>query len=373
MDFVCSKADLLQGVQIVSKAIPSSNAESVLLNILIKADDDGKGLSLFATDNRISIRQKLRTKGKTAGELTIPGSLFSDILQSMQTVEGDEVTLSAGEDNRIEISAEDASYSISGTDPRSFPLIPSPEGDIKFTISGEKLREVIRQVAVIAAGGPGMVQGYDKALLESKGGQLTTVTTDTVRLAVKRTEIAKLPDFDVMIPIQALQELYKVLSPSIDVNVLISEDQISFMFADTEFQARLCDREFPNWRKILPKEHSRSFVVPTKILANAIKGVMPVARESKNKVHLTLENDTLVVTAQSHEGRALRKIPATMEGETIELAFNAKFILDFLSVIDSPSVRWGVTSSIHPATLAPETESETEEKDYSYLLMPINI
>ena len=374
MDFVCAKTDLLHGVQTVSKAIPSSTSESVLLNILLKAEDEGKSLSLFATDNRISIRQKLPIKMEMGGELSVPGGLFSDILQSIQTVTAEEVRLSTSEDNKIEISSEDATYNITGTDPRSFPLIPSPEGDIEFTMTGDLLRNTIRQVAVTASAGPGVAQGYDKALMEAKDGILTTVTTDTVRLAVRKEKIENLPDFEIMVPIHALQELYKVLTPAADVKVLISDDQISFTFGETEFQARLCEHEFPDYRKIIPKEHSRTFGLDAKDFTNAIKGVLPVARENKNKVHLELKDSQLVVTAQSHEGRARRQLAADIAGEEIELAFNAKFILDFLAVTDAKKVTWGVTSSIHPATIEPIYENEAkDEKSYLYLLMPINI
>ena len=373
MDFVCAKTDLLHGVQIVSKAIPSSTSESVLLNILLKAEDEGKSLSLFATDNRISIRQKLPIKMEMGGELSVPGGLFSDILQSIQTVSAEELRLATTEDNKIEISSEEATYNITGTDPRSFPLIPSPEGDIEFTMTGDLLRNTIRQVAVTASAGPGVAQGYDKALMEAKEGILTTVTTDTVRLAVRKEKIENLPDFEIMVPIHALQELYKVLTPAAEVKVLISDDQISFTFGETEFQARLCEHEFPDYRKIIPKEHSRTFGLDAKDFTNAIKGVLPVARENKNKVHLELKDSQLIVTAQSHEGRARRQLAADIAGEEIELAFNAKFILDFLAVTDAKKVTWGVTSSIHPATIEPIYEKEADEKSYLYLLMPINI
>lgn len=372
MEFTCSKTDLLRGVQTVSKAIPSSTTESILRHFLLKADTAGNELSLFATDNRISIRQKLQARIGGTGELCVPGSLFADILQTMQTVQADDVGLVAGEDNKIRISAEGASYDISGIDPRSFPLIPAPEGDLEFSIDGDLLRQIIRQIAVTAAAGPGVAQGYDKVLLEARDGVLTAVTTDTVRLAVRTAAIEGLPTFDVMVPAHALQELAKILSPSAPVKVLISDDEISFTFGDTEFQARLCEREFPDYRKIIPKEHSRTFVVDAKAFTDAIKGVMPVARENKSKVHFAIGGDEVVVTAKSHEGEAMRKVPAVTTGEPLDLAFNAKFVLDFLSVVDADRVHWGVTSSIHPASLHP-AEGSAQRDEYLYLLMPINI
>ena len=367
MDFVCTKAALLHGIQTVSRAIPSTTTERVLLNVLLKIED--QKLSLFATDNRISIRKKIEVTTKDDGELSLPGHLFGDILQTLQTVDADEITIKTSDDFEIEISSEHASYKLRGNDPRSFPLIPAPEGDMEFTINGSLLKTIIKQIAVTGAASAGKSQGYDKALFQAAGGILTTVTTDTVRLAVREDEIEDLPDFEVMIPMHALEELAKIIDTSSEIKVLLSDEQISFSFGETEFQTRLCEKGFPDFRKIIPKDNSRTVNISSKNFSNAIKGVLPVVKDSKGKILLELENDTLIVSAQSQEGSARREISAEVTGDPLELAFNAKFILEFLSIVDSENVVMGITSSIHPATIKPSDK----EISYLYLLMPIHV
>lgn len=368
MDFVCTKTDLLHSIQTVAKAIPSTTTERVLLNVLIKVDDDNT-LSFFATDNRISIRQKMSSKSTTSGELSLPGQLFGDILHSFQTVNADEIRITSEEDYKIKISSESAEYTLRGTDPRNFPLIPAPEGDIEFTIQGSMLKTIIRQIAITGAAAAGKSKGYNKALFQAKDGLLTTVTTDTIRLAVREDKIENLPDFEVMISMHALEELAKIIDTSSDIKVLLSDEQISFTFGQTEFQTRLSEKGFPDFRRIIPKEHSRTITISTKDLSNAIKGVLPVVNDSKEKILLNIDKDKLVVSAQSQEGTARREIEAEVIGETLELAFNAKFILEFLSIVNSEKVVMGITSSIHPATIKPVDDSTS----YLYLLMPIHV
>ena len=368
MDFVCTKTDLLHSIQTVARAIPSTTTERMLLNVLIKVDDDNT-LSFFATDNRISIRKKLTVTSLTSGELSLPGHLFGDILQSFQTVNADEIQIKSEEDFKIEISSETAKYTLRGTDPRNFPLIPAPEGDIKFTVNGALLKTLIKQIAVTGAAAAGKSQGYNKALFQAKDGILTAVTTDTVRLAVREDKIEGLPDFEAMIPMHALEELVKIIDTSSEIKVLLSDEQISFTFGETEFQTRLCEKGFPDFRKIIPKEHSRTVTLSTKGFSNAIKGVMPVVNDSKGKILLNIEDSKLIISAQSQEGSARREIEAEIDGEALELAFNAKFILEFLSIVNTEKVVMGITSSIHPATIKPVDE----DTSYLYLLMPIHV
>jgi len=367
MDFICTKADLLHSIQIVSKAIPSTTTERVLLNVLLKLDNNT--LSCCATDNRISIKQELTINSDDSGEISLPGHLLGDILQSLQTVKADEIKIETDEDFKVLISSETASYTMRGTDPRNFPLIPAPEGDIEFSIKGSLLKTIIKQISITTSSNATENQGYDKALFQAIDGMLTTATTDTVRLAVREDQIEDLPDFEIMIPIHTLEELSKIIDTSADIKILLNEEQISFSFGETEFQSRLCPKGFPDFRQIIPKDSSRTITLDVKDFKDSIKGVMPVVKDSKGKVTLNVEEDKIVISAQSQDGSAKREIDALVKGEPLELAFSAKFILDFLSIADCHKITMNITSSIHPTTIKPTDE----EISYLYLLMPIHV
>lgn len=370
MRFSCSKTELLRGVQIVSKATPASTSEPIYQDLLLKASD--KKLSLLGTDNRISIRQAINVTCETEGEVAVRGALFLDILQSLQTVAADEITFEADEKLKIHLTAKGASYKISGDPAKNFPHVPALEGERTFTMAAGPLKDLIRQIAVVAPSG-GSPQTFEDSLLEAKDGTLTAVTTDSVRLCIKELAFdkkAELPDFDIRVPIHALVELGKILSTDDSVNVLVGDDQVAFRFAETEYLARLSDKTFPNYRQILPKEHSRTITVDTKSFTDNLKGVIPLAKENKHKVHIKFASGACVISSVTPEiGEARRELDAKVEGEDIELAFNARYILDFLSAVNAKSVELGLTSSIYPSTMKPAGDSV----DYTYILMPINL
>ena len=370
MRFTCSKTDLWHGVQIASKATPSSTSEPVFLNVLLKAE--GKRLTLSATDNRISIREGVLIASETEGEIALRASLFQDILQGFQTVESDEISFEADDNFKVHLTATGASYKISGESPKNLPVVPSLESDRTFVLPASRMKEMIRQTAIVAASGSSS-HTFEDVLLEARDGKLTTVATDSVRLAIKELAFEKadeLPDFDIRMPLSALVELSKILPSEGDVKVIVGDDQVCFTFGETEFMARLSDKTFPNYRQIIPREHSRNVVVSRKAFVDNLKGVIPLARENKHKVHLKFSSEGITIVSVSPEiGEARREMDAKVEGEEIELAFNARYLLDFLGAVDTDTIELGLTSSIYPSTMRPTADVS----DFTYILMPINL
>jgi DNA polymerase III subunit beta len=367
--FTAPKTDLLAGVQAVAKAIPSSTTEPMLLDVLVEAE--GSGLKLFATDNRISIRQSLGGDVTEDGSVAVPGALFNELLQSLSTTQAAEVKLESTDRHRVTIDCGSAQYEIGGHDPKGFPYVPPFEDGISFTIPCQDLRGMLRQICVVA--GTGFAgQAFDEVLLEVVEGRLTMVATDSVRLAIRhwKPETGELPDLSAKVPIHALQELGKVLNSDGDTLVKVGEDAIAFHFGGTEFRARLSDKTFPNYKQILPSSSSMKSVLDTRAFGDALKGILPLAREMKQKVQLKFTEDELEILCVSPEiGRARRSIPVDLSGESLELAFNARFLLDYLGAAGADKVSFDATSSVHPAKLQPVGG----DGDYVYILMPINL
>lgn len=368
MEFSCPKTELLASVQVVSRAIPSTTAEPMLANILATLEE-GR-LTLLATDNRISIRHSQGVTEARPGRLAVPGHLLVEVLQAIQTSRNELVNVECKEGWKVSITSGDARYSLSGFDPEDFPMVPSPAGRTEFSLEAKKLKEMIRQVVVVTTSGMGGMQTYEEVLVEAKGGELTLVATDSVRLAI-RSETFKegqLPDLNFLVSSHALQEAAKTLKGDDQVSWVVGDDQVLIRSGQTELRARLSDKTFPNFRMILPKSQSRNLVVNTREFSDNLKGVIPLAREIKNKVYIDFETDRLIISSTSPElGEARREMGVTLEGEPIRLAFNGKYLLDFLSVVDTDQFRWGISSSTYPATLTPGSEN----RSYTYILMPI--
>ena len=377
MEFRCPKADLLASVQIASRAVPSTTVEAALLNVLLSLEDGQ--LTLFATDNRLSLRHVMTVEQESGGRVAILGHLLLDILQGLQTSRSAQVHVKMTAENRVVLTSADAVYNIAGFSAESFPLVVELTPKTTFTLGSNLLKEMIRKTIVVSSPGGGGLQTYEEVFVECKKGELSFVATDSVRLAIRTTQVSggplsggatvrELPEFHCLVPSHALAELARTLKPDTDVNVTLSDDQASFAFGSSELRTRLSDKTFPNFRTILPKVQSRNLKLRTKEFQDNLRGVIPLAKDTKNKIFVDFEKEKVVITSTSPElGEARREVETELSGEPIRLAFNGKYLLDFLSVVDSESFRWGVSSSSYPATLTPDAE----DAGYTYILMPI--
>ncbi len=370
MRFTAPKDELLHGVQVASKALPTTSAEAMLLDVLLEARDGA--LQVFATNNRISIRHKLPAQIQEPGSVAVRGGLFNELLQGLASTNAQQVEIVTDERNRLSILSGGASYDIGGDDPKGFPFVPPFQGGATLNLPTPELRGMLRQVAVVAGGGL-TGQTFEEVSIGVEQGRLVMVSTDSVRLAIRRwtpPEGTEVPALDLRVPIHALQELGKVLSGEGDTTMQVGEDAIAFHFGGTEFRSRLSDRPFPNYKQILPKSSAMRVEVDAKAFSDALKGTLPLARETKQKVHLKFAEDELEVLCVSPDiGKARRTLPVKIEGKPLELAFNARFLLDFLGVVATERVSFQATSAVHPARLEPLGEGDT----YTYIVMPINL
>jgi DNA polymerase-3 subunit beta len=393
VDFTCPKDELLASATIVSRAVPSTTGDTNLLNVLL--EQSGPNLTLLATDNRIALRHSQGVSpshqaaaagpgpgpGPAAGaggeapspwpvRVAVRGHLLVEILQGVQTSRAADVHLATTPEGRVRITSADAVYNVSGFPAESFPLVPAVEPRTTLKLPGGLLKEMIRKTTVVSAGASGGPQTYEEVYVESRGGELSMVATDSVRLAIRTAQVpsADLPEFHCLIPSHALAELGRAVKPEQEVGIALAEDQASFAFGSTELRTRLSDKTFPNFRTILPKVQSRNLVLRTREFHDNLRGVIPLARDTKHKVFIDFEKERVVISSTSPEfGEARREVETSLSGEPIRLAFNGKYLLDFLSVVDSESFRWGVTSAAYPATLTPDAE----DAGYTYILMPI--
>jgi len=341
--------------------------DATLLNILANLEDGQ--LTLFATDNRVSLRHIMPVTQVTPGKKAFLGHLLLEILQSLQTSRSGDLVLSAEDDGRVVLTSADAVYNIAAFSPETFPMLPDLEVKTRMTLPAQLLKEMIRKTIVVTSGSGSGVQTYEEVLVEGRSGELSFVATDSVRLAIRSAIVdVQLPDFQCLVPSHALAELARIAKPEQDVQITLSEDQASFTFGSSELRTRLSDKTFPNFRTILPKVQSRNLVLRTREFQDNLRGVIPLAKDTKHKVVVDFEKEKVIITSTSPEyGVAKREVEASLSGDPIRLAFNGKYLLDFLSVVESESFRWGVSSSSYPATLTPDSQ----DPGYTYVLMPI--
>jgi DNA polymerase-3 subunit beta len=207
-------------------------------------------------------------------------------------------------------------------------------------------------------------------VVEDGQGQL--VATDGGRLALRKAKISgeTRGKIAAIVPSKTMGELVRMLGTvEEEVAVVAQENQLIFTLSRTRFISRLIAGQFPNYEQVIPKERKQRIRVGTERLLRGVRRASITARDSANVVRLSAAQGTLTISSNTPDvGKAQEDIPVEAEGETIPVAFNAKFLLDALNNIDAPEVFFDLTGPLSPGELRP-----VDDADYVYVLAPVRV
>jgi DNA polymerase III subunit beta len=371
---ICKQQDLNRGLSTVGHAVSSRSTLPILANILL-ATENGR-LKLSATNLEIGINCWVDAEIQEDGSTTIPAKLITDLVNSLPQTE---VEISVQDDAHVAgIKSQRSSATIKGMDPSEFPLIPSAEGsELPIVLDAAQLKEAIQEVAFAAADDdsrPVLTGVY----VEVGNEKLTFAAADAFRLAVRMVE---LPGQDqsqetILIPARTLEELARILPAegSVEMIVTPNRSQVLFHTEQVDLVSRLIEGTFPNFRGIIPKEHTTRAVIETKEFAAAVKSVTPFARDSSNIARVKIaggegsDEGSLTLEATAEDvGSNISTINATVDGPEQQIIFNVKYLTDILNVISTPEVALEVTSAARPGVIKP-----VSQVDYTYVIMPMS-
>jgi DNA polymerase III subunit beta len=372
----CKQQDLSRGLSTVSHAVSSRSTLPILANILL-ATDHGR-LRLYATNLEIGINCWIDAEVHEEGSTTVPAKVFTELVNSLPQAP---VDISVPQDSHTaSIKSLRTSSNIKGLDPSEFPLSPTTEGsEPPVIIDATLLKEMISEVAFAAADDDSrpVLTGV---LVQVGNEKITFAAADAFRLSVRT---APLPGdsksrSDILIPSRTLTELARILPSEGTVEMIVTPNrsQVLFHTENVDLLSRLIEGNFPNYRQIIPKEHTTRAVVETKEFAAAVKSVIPFARDSSNiaRVKITggsgegIEPGTFTVEATAEDlGHNVSTINAAVDGPDQQIIFNVKYLSEVLAVMSTPEVALEITSAARPGVLKPVGSA-----DYTYVIMPMS-
>ncbi len=363
----CAQEHLLREVQTVSRAISSRASMPILGNILLEASSNH--LKITATDLELGIESQISADVTEPGSITLPARIFGDIVSNLPA---STMTLDVSEgDTKTRINCENIKFEILGLPAADFPLIPATGGDVVARIEAGLLRTMIRQTSFAVSTDetrPFLTGVY--LMLEDGSGRL--VATDGGRLALRTTKLSGTTKGKIaaIVPSKTMAELVRALGGvEGEVAVASHENQLIFTMAGMRFVSRLIAGQFPPYEKVIPAEFTQRIRVGTEQLLRAVRRASITARDSANVVRLSADERTLTITSNTPEvGKAQEDIEVRAEGETVQVAFNAKFLLDALANMDTPDVSFELTGSLSPGVLRPVDHTE-----YLYVLAPVRV
>jgi len=378
MKISCLQENLAKGLSTVGRAVAARSTLPVLSNILLETDE-GR-LRLAATNLEIGISTWIGARVEEEGRITVPARLLTEFVNSLPPAQIDMELADRTQSLNLKCARYEAN--IKGIDAGEFPEVPTAEtigGRNSLHLAADTFRQMIEQ-SVFAAATDESRPILTGVLAKFHQGGLTLAAADGFRLAVTSADVGV--DLDesakVIIPARALSELVRISDgeeETIELVITPNRNQILFHLGSTDVVSQLIEGNFPDYNQIVPKAHSTRTVVSTQELLKAVKVAFLFARDAANIVRFNivpgseLTPGQIVITGTSAEfGDNVGEIDATTEGEGIEIAFNARYMIDALSVIGTAEVALETSTASSPGVLRPVGGS-----DFLCVIMPMHI
>ncbi len=377
MKLSCAQDQLAKGLQIVGRGVaaPGRSTLPVTSNILL-ATDEGR-LRLSSTNLEIGINLWIPAMIEEEGATTVPARLLSEFINSLPN---DRVDLALTGDQTLKVRCARFSANIRGIDPDEFPLIPTVSEQPSARIAPNVLRQMIDQVAFSAAEDDSRMT-FTGVLTSFSGGTLTMAATDGYRLSVRSADLIEPAqgDFSVIVPARTLSELAKILPEGdapVEITITPNRSQILFHTTNLDLISRLIEGQYINYRQIIPQKASTRAIINTADLLKATRIAGFFARDSNNIMRLVLDPEgtngeaggAITISANAADvGDNQSVIDANIEGPSLQVLFNVRYITEVLAVLNTPQVALELNGPASAGVFKP-----IDSTDYMHLMMPMS-
>lgn len=364
MKLVCSKSNLLQGVNIVSKAVPTRTTMAILECILIDASSDE--IKLIANDMELGIETIIEGDIVENGIIALDAKIFSEIVRKLPD---NEVVIETDASFKTVITCEKAKFNIIGKSGEDFSYLPYIEKNNPIAISQFTLKEVIRQTIFSIADNDNnrLMTGE---LFEINENQLKVVSLDGHRISIRNIELKDhYTNKKVVVPGKTLNEISKILPGSVDDDVIIyiTDNHIIFEFMNTTVVSRLIEGEYFKIEQMLSSDYETKLKINKRELLNCIdRATLLVKEGDKKPIIMDIKDDVMELKINSFIGSMNEDIDIEKTGKDILIGFNPKFFIDALRVIDEEEVSLYMVNPKAPCFI------RDDDNQFVYLILPVN-
>ena len=332
MKLICSKSNLLHGVNIVSKAVPTRTTMAILECILI--DASANEIKLTANDMELGIETKIEGEIAERGVIALDAKIFSEIVRKLPD---SDVTIETDASFKTTITCEKAKFNIVGKSGDDFSYIPYIERNEPIVMSQFTLKEVIRQTIFSIADNDNnkLMTGE---LFEIEENDLKVVSLDGHRISIRNIELKNnYSHKKVVVPGKTLQEVSKILPGSAEdeVSIFLTDNHIVFEFENTTVVSRLIEGEYFKIEQMLSSDYETKVKINKRELLDCIdRATLLVKEGDKKPIIMNITDGTMELKINSFIGSMNEDIDIAKEGKDILIGFNPKFFIDALRVID---------------------------------------
>lgn len=367
MKFIVSSSSLLKHLQQISGVINANTVLPILEDFLFEIQD--KKLNVVATDLETVMRVQMDVESKVNGKVCIPAKILMD---SLKNIADQPLTFNIDKNFAIEITSDNGKYKVMGENPDNFPKEPAADDTTGFEMTSSGLLTAINKT-LFAVSNDDLRPAMTGVFFELSKDAVQFVATDAHRLVKYRRTDAKASKTDsFIVPKKPLNLLKNALPDNDDaITVSYNSNHLFVNHGSTQMICRLIDARFPDYKVVIPADNPYKLIVNKADFQNALRRVNVFSNKSTNQVALSITGSELQMAAQdidfSFEGN--ERMNCQYDGEDLQIAFNAKFLIEMLSAADTEDVKMELSTPTKAGLIKPTEQAEGE--DLLMLVMPL--
>jgi DNA polymerase-3 subunit beta len=368
MKFSLPKSKLASCLQSVLQVVPTKSTLPILTNLLVEALDNK--LKVSATDLDMSITGTVDCEVAKKGSTALPARILFEIVKELP--EG-ELTIESI-NSRIEVKIANGSYKIASVSPDDFPKLPAVNTKKEIKVDAQQLCQMIRKTT-FACSTDETRPALNGVLWQTKGEKMQMVATDGHRLAKTAVENSRLKGMseDIIIPPKVLNLIPKFIEgPGTEIGIIFGENNIIFNLGNTVLTSRLIEGPYPNFEQVIPSTNDKQLRVSKADLGGAVRRVSILSNALTHQVKFGLKKARLTLSTSNADvgGEGVEAIDCDYTAEPVDIGYNAIYVSEILSKIDSDEVVFELSS---PVAAGIVYGTDVPKNDFLCLIMPLRL
>ena len=369
MNFTMNAQDLLEGLNTVTRALTARPAKQILEGVLISAEKNR--VMMTCSDGSLVIEYTNAADIQEEGQTVLPGRLFTELIRKMPA---GTVSINVTDGRTATIRCMKNRSTLAVMNPAEYPEINHLTSGSRVKIPQKKFKDMINHISFAIATDENR-QVLTGCLLEVSRSEARLVALDGFRLAMQKLfQPFELPDnmelVKAIIPGKVINELARIL-PDDDAfcSLLIDKGRLQCSFGNIQLISTLLAGEYIDYRRILPVEFKTEARANREAVQDAIDRASLMAREGKNNlIKMSFRKDLLKITSNAEMGDIEEEMEAFLNGENIDIAFNARYITDIIRNVTDENLCMKFNTNVSPSVVVPQTGD-----DYIYLILPVRV
>ena len=368
MKFTITREKLHEGLQAVAASVPSKTTLPVLANILVEASKDG--LKLSGTDLDISVSTTIPASVDQEGATTLPARKLVEIVKELPNAA---IRMTSSGEQRASIECGKSKFKLLGLSRDEFPAFPTVKFEGGWKVAAKDLQKLIGHVA-FAASTEESRPILNGVLWELRSDRMRMVATNGHRLA--RMDVPTTGQgggqADLIIPPKALEQIRRLFGSEEELEIARSENHLGFRSATTQVYTRLIEGPYPNYEQVIPRENDKSLTADKAALAAALRRMSIVASDQTHRIRMAFTNGACKLSVQTPDlGEAQEELSVAYEGDSLEIGFNAAYMLEILKYMPTDEVRMTFKAPERAATCEPV--GWDDPASFMTLVMPLRL